>query len=93
MRLRENGTKFVLTDEIRANRMVEVASRLDFLQEIFVVGEKVVPGCTPFEDLLQDSGDGKLNLFRFLNKYCLELKIYLSPLFFKIYSRMSGKLE
>lgn len=65
MRLREIGTKFVLTDQLRATRMVEVASRLDFVREVFVIGDTAVQGCKLFEELLQDSGDGNI-FFKFV---------------------------
>ena len=59
MRMREVGNKFVLTDYERAARIVEVVKELDFVQEVFVIGDKLVDGCTPFSKLLEDSGNGK----------------------------------
>lgn len=58
MRMREIGNKFVITDYERAGRIVEVVKGLDFVREVFVIGDKPVEGCTPFDKLLQDSGDG-----------------------------------
>lgn len=58
MRIREVGSKFVLTDNARAGRIVDVVKRLDFVREIFVIGDTHVEGCTLFDELLQDSGDG-----------------------------------
>ena len=55
MRAMENRTKFILTDEIRAPRVVEAVKGLDFVQEIIVIGE--AEGCTPVAEFLQDSGD------------------------------------
>ena len=57
--MREVGNKFVLTDYERAARIVEVVKELDFVQEVFVIGDKLVDGCTPFRKLLEDSGNGK----------------------------------
>lgn len=59
MRMREVGNKFVFTDYERAARIVQVVKGLDFVKEVFVIGDKPVEGCTPFDKLLQDSGDGK----------------------------------
>ena len=56
--MREIGNKFVLTDYSRAGRIVEVVKGLDFVKEVFVIGDKPVTGCTQFDELLQDSGDG-----------------------------------
>ena len=66
MRMREVGNTFVLTDYERAGRIVEVVKGLDFVKEVFVIGDKLVDGCTPFNKLLEDSGDGK---YRHLNMY------------------------
>lgn len=59
MRMREVGNKFVLTDYERAERIVEVVKNLDFVKQVFVIGDKPVDGCTPFDTLLQDSGDSR----------------------------------
>lgn len=58
MRMKEVGCKFVLTDYERAGRIVDVVKELGFVQEVFVIGDKPVDGCTPFDSLLQDPGDG-----------------------------------
>lgn len=58
MRIREARSKFVLTDYDRAGRIVEVVKKFDFVKEVFVIGDKAVSRCTPFDYLLQDSGDG-----------------------------------
>lgn len=58
MRMKELGNKFVLTDYDRASRIVQVANKLDFIKQVFVIGDEPVPGCTPFDQLLQDPGDG-----------------------------------
>lgn len=58
MRMRELGNKFVLTDFDRASRIVEVVKRLDFVKEVFVIGDVPVSGCNFFDQLLEDSGDG-----------------------------------
>lgn len=58
MRIRECGSKFILTDYDRANRVVEIVKKLDFICEIFVIGDVPVQGCTLFDLLLQDPGDG-----------------------------------
>nr|CAH0109907.1 unnamed protein product [Daphnia galeata] len=57
IRMREIGNKFVLTDYTRAERIVGVVKGLDFVREVFVIGDKPVAGCTQFDELLQDSGD------------------------------------
>lgn len=59
MRMRELNNKFVLTDYDRASRIVQVVQRLDFVKEVFVIGDVAVTGCTLFDQLLQDSDDGK----------------------------------
>lgn len=59
MRIREVGSKFVLTDkwiDPRAGRIVNVVKRLDFARQVFVIGDTHVDGCTLFDELLQDSG-------------------------------------
>ncbi len=60
MRMREVGCKFVLTDYERAGRIVEVVKGLDFVQEVFLMGEEPMDGCTSFDVLLKDSGEGRL---------------------------------
>ncbi len=57
--MKELGNKFVITDYERASRIVDVVKGLDFVREVFVIGNKPVDGCTPFDNLLTDSGDGK----------------------------------
>jgi 4-coumarate--CoA ligase len=59
LRIRELGSQYVLTDYARAGRVVDVIKRLDFVREIFVIGDKPVDGCTLFSELLENSGDGK----------------------------------
>ncbi len=66
IRMREIGNKFVLTDYTRAERIVGVVKGLDFVREVFVIGDKPVTGCTQFDELLQDSGDGN-----FSNLWCI----------------------
>lgn len=58
MRLKEIGNKFILTDYNRAGRVVQVTKRLASIKQVFVIGDQSVPGCTPFNQLLQDPGDG-----------------------------------
>ncbi len=58
-RLREMGSKYVVTDYDRAGRLVDVVQRLDFVREIFVIGDQPVAGCTLLAELLDDPGDGK----------------------------------
>lgn len=58
--MRELRNKFVFTDYLRASKIVRIVNQLDFVQEIFIFGDKTVPGCTPLTVLLQDSGDGKV---------------------------------
>lgn len=78
LRIREVGSKFVLTDRLRAPRMVEVVSRLDFVREVFVIGDTAVSGCTPFEDLFQDPGDGIASVYfsHFITRSCLKSARY-----------------
>jgi 4-coumarate--CoA ligase len=59
LRIREMGSQYVLTDYARAGRVVDVIKRLDFVREVFVIGDKPVDGCTLFSELLENSGDGK----------------------------------
>ncbi|XP_057377827.1 uncharacterized protein LOC130699600 [Daphnia carinata] len=56
-RIKEIGSKFIFTDYARACRIVEVAKRLDFVKEVFVVGDEAVTGCTQFHELLKDAGN------------------------------------
>ena len=58
LRIREMGSQYVLTDYARAGRVVDVIKRLDFVREVFVIGDKPVDGCTLFSELLENSGDG-----------------------------------
>ncbi len=58
MRIREVGSKFVLTDYQRSGRVLDAVKGLDFVQEVFLMGDGPLEGCTPFDTLLQDSGDG-----------------------------------
>lgn len=74
-RLQEIGTKFVLTDQLRAPRMVEVASRLDLMRDVFVTGDKAVHGCKPFQQLLLDSEDGNVFLRHFLDNVLIPIQI------------------
>jgi hypothetical protein len=59
LRIREMGSKYVVTDYARAGRLVEIVQRLDLVREIFVIGDRPVAGCTLLAELLDDSGDGK----------------------------------
>jgi len=51
-RAEEVGAKFVVTDEPRAEKVVEAVRGLDCVQEVFVLGQ--APGCTPFQDLMNN---------------------------------------
>lgn len=42
MRMKVLRNKFVLTDYERASRIVEVSKKLDFVKEVFVIGDKSV---------------------------------------------------
>jgi|LakMenEpi03Aug12_release.lakeMendotaPanAssembly.Ray.scaffolds.fasta_scaffold2652921_1 hypothetical protein len=59
LRIREMGSKYVVTDYARAGRIVDVVQRLDFVREIFLIGDQPVAGCTLLTELLDDPGDGK----------------------------------
>jgi hypothetical protein len=59
LRIREMGSKYVVTDYARAGRIVDVVQRLDFVREIFLIGDQPVAGCTLLAELLDDPGDGK----------------------------------
>ena len=50
------GAKFILTDQARAERVVEAVKDLECVEEVFVIGE--AEGCTPINELLQDDGKG-----------------------------------
>ena len=54
----ENRTKFILTDEDRAPRVVEAVRGLEFVKEVFVIGK--ADGCTPVDVLLQDDGSSNI---------------------------------
>lgn len=58
MRMRDVKCQFVLTDFANAHRITEITRRLDFVKEVFVMGDEPVLGCTPFHHLLNDSGEG-----------------------------------
>ena len=49
--------KFVLADSARAARVVEAVKDLEFIQEVFVIGQ--ADGCTSVDELLQDDGSGE----------------------------------
>ncbi|EFX78399.1 hypothetical protein DAPPUDRAFT_320529 [Daphnia pulex] len=55
-RIREMGSKYVVTDYARAGRLVDIVQRLDLVREIFVIGDRPVAGCTLFAQLLDDPG-------------------------------------
>lgn len=55
-RIEEVGAKFVVTDKLRAERVVESVRGLNCVEEVFVIGQAA--GCTPFEDLVNDDGQG-----------------------------------
>jgi len=46
--------KFILTDEARAKTVLQAVKDLDFVEEVFVVGQ--AEGCTSVYELLQDDG-------------------------------------
>ena len=48
--------KFILTDAVRAPRVLEAVQVVDSVKEIFVIGQ--CDGCTSFDQLLQESFDG-----------------------------------
>lgn len=58
----------MLTDYARAGRIVEVAKRLDFVRNVFLIGNEAVAGCTQFDELLKDAGDGKVPFIYILKK-------------------------
>jgi len=47
-------SKFILTDELRAERVKEAVKDLPFVQEVIVIGQ--ADGCTPIDLLLNDDG-------------------------------------
>jgi len=47
-------SKFILTDEVRAERVWEAVKDLHFVQEVIVIGQAY--GCTPVELLFDDDG-------------------------------------
>ena len=49
-------SKFILTDEVRAERVKEAVKDLPFVQEVIVIGQ--ADGCTPIDLLLNDDGKG-----------------------------------
>ena len=56
--IRDIGTKFILTDQQRSERVLEAAKRLDFVREVFLTEDTVGTGFSSFKELLQDPGDG-----------------------------------
>ena len=52
-------SKFILTDEVRAERVREAVKDLHFVQEVIVIGQAY--GCTPVELLFNDDGKGPYN--------------------------------
>ena len=97
--MREVGNKFVLTDYERATRIVQVVKKLDFVKEVFVIGDKPVEGCTPFNKLLQDSGDGKITFEKIIflvvigwvNLYFLDSTLSYIRYFFYIEEHFDNK--
>jgi len=47
--------KFILTEEADCQKILEAISGLDYVKEVFVVGQ--AEGCTPVDVLLEDNGD------------------------------------
>lgn len=76
-RMREIGNKFVLTDYDRAGRIVDVVKGLDFVREVFVIGDEPVNGCTQFNELLQDPGDGTNKSQRIEGEFVIKFLIHL----------------
>ena len=62
-RARDVGAKFVLTDELRAGRVLDALASVDCVDEVLVIGQ--YRGCTPFDDLLQQPADGLLSFHFF----------------------------
>ena len=61
--------KFILTEEADCQKILEAISGLDYVKEVFVVGQ--AEGCTPVDVLLEDNGDGKISIIvpsQFLQK-------------------------
>ena len=48
----------MVTDEQHADIILEAVAQLDYVKEVFVIGN--AERCTPFDTLLQDDGQGKL---------------------------------
>lgn len=57
-RAAEVGAKFVLTDALRAGRVVEATAPIDSVLQVFVIGQH--DGCASYDDLLQHPADGAL---------------------------------
>ena len=51
-------SKFILTDEVRAERVRDAVKDLHFVEEVFVIGR--VHGCTSVDLLFEDDGKGSL---------------------------------
>ena len=56
--------KFILTDAVRAPRVLEAVQVVDSVKEVFVIGQ--CDGCTSLDQILQEPFDG--NSFFHLNK-------------------------
>lgn len=56
--MREIKPKFILTDTDNSSSVAEFSKKFDFISEMFVIGDAAVSGFTPFDQLLQDPGNG-----------------------------------
>ena len=48
--------KFVVTDNVRVEKVLNAVKDLDFVQEVFIIGQ--AEGCTPIGELFNDDGSG-----------------------------------
>ena len=66
-------SKFILTDEVRAEKVRDAVKDLHFVEEVFVIGR--VHGCTSVDLLFEDDGKGSLytdlKLIQLYNLVCM----------------------
>ena len=73
----ENQTKFILTDEDRAPRILEAVRDLDFVKEVFVIGK--FDGCTPAQVLFEDDGQSNSSFIKYILKF--SFPEYIDPIY------------
>ena len=54
-----------MTDNVRAERVLDATKQLDCVQEVFIIGNR--EGCTPIDQLFNDDGTGSQRPIHFIH--------------------------